>query len=165
VIKAKNALTSLDSKYNDFLQEEISTLTVYQTKIESLVKIFNDVIGEEGEITDIINCKFIGKNVKVVLKLLDNSLGKDFYTVGICLLVAGLAMCISISFTILLNIILDSLKNKADNNGIQELIVFGNNQNENIGGYNPTNQYNNIYTGNINSENNGNRVISYNNNY
>ena len=161
----KNALTSLDSKYNDFLKEEISTLTVYQTKIESLVKIFNDVIGEEGEITDIINCKFIGKNVKVVLKLLDNSLGKDFYTVGICLLVAGLAMCISISFTILLNIILDSLKNKADNNGIQELEVFGNNQNENIGGYNPTNQYNNIYTGNINSENNGNRVISYNNNY
>ena len=161
----KNALTSLDSKYEDFLKEEISTLTVYQTKIESLVKIFNDVIGEEGEITDIINCKFIGKNVKVVLKLLDNSLGKDFYTVGICLLVAGLAMCISISFTILLNIILDSLKNKADNNGIQELEVFGNNQNGEIGGYNPTNQYNNIYTGNINSENNGDRVISYNNNY
>ena len=161
----KNALTSLDSKYEDFLKEEISTLTVYQTKIESLVKIFNDVIGEEGEITDIINCKFIGKNVKVVLKLLDNSLGKDFYTVGICLLVAGLAMCISISFTILLNIILDSLKNKADNNGIQELEVFGNNQNGEIGGYNPTNQYNNIYTGNINSENNADRVISYNNNY
>ena len=161
----KNALTSLDSKYDDFLREEISTLDVYQTKIESLVKIFNDVIGEEGEITDIINCKFIGKNVKVVLKLLDNSLGKDFYTVGICLLVAGLAMCFSISFTILLNIILDSLKNKADNNVIPELEGIGNVQNERVGGNNPTNQYNNIYTGNINSENNGDRVISYNNNY
>ena len=117
-----SALTSLDTKYTSFLDEEISTLTLYQNTISSLVNIFINITGEDNEITNIINCKFIGKNVKVVLKFLENSLGKDFYTVGICLLVVGLASCISISFTILLNLILDAMK---ANNTPDEVVELG----------------------------------------
>ena len=105
------ALESLREKYVGFLTKETDTLTIYNDTISSLTKIFKDVLGNENTtISDILNCRFIGKNVKVLLKNLDKSLGKDFYTVGICLVVAGLAMCFSISFTILLNIIITKSK-------------------------------------------------------
>ena len=109
------ALKSLDKKYTEFLLSETETLAIYQRTIGSLVNIFIDVVGEDKDISGIINCKFIGKNVKVILKLLEKALGNDIYTVGICLLVSGCAMCVSISFTIILNIILEFL-NKNTNN-------------------------------------------------
>jgi hypothetical protein len=72
-----------------------------------MTNIFEDIAGG-GQLLSILNCKFIGKNVRVILRYLDKSLGKSFYNVGICLSVAGVAMFISIAFTILLNIIINS---------------------------------------------------------
>ena len=103
-----NSLNSLKSNYEDFLTEETRVLTIYRNSISSLTQIFNKFSGEEGDAFSIINCKFIGKNVKVILKYLENSLGKSFYTVGICLITSGLSLLVSISFTILLNSILSS---------------------------------------------------------
>ena len=75
------ALKSLDKKYTEFLPSETETLAIYQRTIGSLVNIFIDVVGEDKDISGIINCKFIGKNVKVILKLLEKALGNDIYTV------------------------------------------------------------------------------------
>ena len=61
-------------------------MEIYQNTIGSLVNIFIDVVGEDKDILGIINCKFIGRNIKVVLKFLNESLGKNIYTVGIFLL-------------------------------------------------------------------------------
>ena len=55
----------------------------------------------------------MGKNIKVVLKFLEKCLGDNFYTVGVCLLLAGCSLAVAISFTILLiAIINDSVKKK-----------------------------------------------------
>ena len=88
----KKALESLNTNYDDFLQEETKSLEIYKNTIGSLVNIFIDVVGEDKDISGIINCKFIGSNIKVVLKFLNKSLGKNIYTVGIYLLVVGLAI-------------------------------------------------------------------------
>ena len=48
----------------------------------------------------------MGKNIKVVLKFLEKSLGGHFKTVGICLLLSGFSLAIAIIFTILLMSIL-----------------------------------------------------------
>ena len=103
-----NALNSLIKKYRDFLSKETSSLGTYQDSISSLTSIFNRFSGEEGDAFSIINCKFMGKNIKVILKYLENSLGKSFYTVGICMVTSGLSLLVSISFTILLNSIITS---------------------------------------------------------
>ena len=102
----KIALNNLNGAYKSFIEAENNNLNVYKTTIEKLTNIFEDVAGE-GKLLSILNCKFIGKNVRVMLRYLDKSLGKSFYNVGICLTVAGVAMFVSIAFTILLNIIIN----------------------------------------------------------
>jgi hypothetical protein len=102
------ALSELLTAYNNFLGTEISSLGTYKSSITSLTSIFNKFAGEEGDAFSIINCKFVGKNVKVILKYLKNSLGKSFYTVGVCLLTSGVGMLVSISLTILLNAIINT---------------------------------------------------------
>ena len=123
------ALKSLDKKYTEFLLSETETLAIYQRTIGRLVNIFIDVVGEDKDISGIINCKFIGKNVKVILKFLEKALGSNIYTVGICLLVSGCAMCVSISFTIFLNIILDSISKNTNNP--DEILELGGGRNIN----------------------------------
>ena len=55
-----------------------------------------------------INCAFLGKNVKVMLKYLDDSVGNQFKMFGIIVLFNGVVMAFSIIFTILLVIIVNS---------------------------------------------------------
>jgi hypothetical protein len=104
----KKALSTLLPAYETFLTTETSSLGTYKNSISRLTSIFNKFAGEEGDAFSIINCKFVGRNVKVILKYLKNSLGKSFYTVGVCLLTSGVGMLVSISLTILLNAILNS---------------------------------------------------------
>ena len=62
-----------------------------------------------------LNGKFIGTNLKIILKYLKHSLGGDFFTVGICLVAVGFSLIISISSTILLIVIINiSLKENMD---------------------------------------------------
>ena len=102
-----NALTQMNIAYQSFINAENENLNVYKETIEELTSIFENIAGGD-QLLSILNCKFIGKNIRVILKYLDKSLGKSFYNVGICLSVAGVAMFISIAFTILLNIIINS---------------------------------------------------------
>ena len=121
----KSILESLDSKYTDFLRGQTSSLDIFNRTITDLTDIFNEFAGEDGEAFSFVNCKFIGRNVKVILKNLEKSLGTNIYTVGIILIVAGLALCISISFTILLNILINIKDKEIGNDGIQ-VINFNN---------------------------------------
>ena len=63
-----------------------------------------------------IQCNFIGTNLKIVLKYLKSALGKDIYTVGICFLIVGCSLLLSISSTILLIVVIntDIDKNKKE---------------------------------------------------
>ena len=101
----------MEAKYTAFINAETSALTTYKDAVRSLSSIFTGLIGN-GDFSDILNCLFIGKNVKIILKNLEKSLGTNFYNVGVCLLTSGVAMLVSISFTILLNIIFNSKDEK-----------------------------------------------------
>lgn len=115
-----NVLIILDDRYTKFLKSQTESLGVYNNTIARFTDIFSKFSGDDGDIFSIINGKFIGRNVKVILKYLEKSLGNNFSSVGISLITVGLSMCISIPFTILLNLIIDS-KNTPNVDGIQEL--------------------------------------------
>ena len=115
-----NVLKILDDRYTKFLKSQTESLGVYNDTIAGFTDIFSKFSGDNGDIFSIINGKFIGRNVKVILKYLEKSLGNNFSSVGISLITVGLSMCISIPFTILLNLIIDS-KNTPNVDGIQEL--------------------------------------------
>ena len=124
----KSILNILDTKYTEFLKGQTSSLDIFNRTITDLTDIFNEFAGEDGDAFSIVNCTFIGRNVKVILKNLEKSLGTNIYTVGIILVVAGLALCISISFTILLNIIIN-IKDDKENN-INEIKIVNYNNSE-----------------------------------
>ena len=103
-------LKDLKNKYDNFIQKQIDSLTFFSSKINGLAEIFNRFAGEgsDSNVYSIINCKFIARNAKIILKNLEESLGKSFYTVGVCLEISGISMLISIAFTILLNTIINA---------------------------------------------------------
>lgn len=104
----KTLTDGLKTKYDIFLDEELGTLRIFNETIKSITGIFDDYIGKGGKVFDFVNCKFIGTNIQIILKNLKDNLGGDFYTVGICLLIAGCSMGLAICFTILLVIILNN---------------------------------------------------------
>ena len=112
---------ALKTKYDRFLDEELKTLGIFNETINELTGIFDDYIGEGGKVFDFVNCKFIGNNIQIILKNLKKNLGGDFYTVGVCLFVAGCSMALAICFTILLVIIVNESvdKNKKDSQDSQ----------------------------------------------
>ena len=150
-----DALTILDYKYGVYIDSQITNLGILKGKINGLTDIIRDYTGDE-DFFSIVNCKFIGKNIRIILKSLEKSLGTNIYNIGITLTTTGFAMCFSISFTILLNIILNA-KNSGDQ--IPEIKVMDQN-------INYPNQYNLNNPNGFNTNQNVNeglRTIEYNN--
>ena len=82
-ISLEESLTELDTKYTNFLTAEVDSLRAFQTAISSLANIFQGVVGDNG-IYGILNCKFIGRNVRVMLKNLDmfSPIAIEFYYIN-----------------------------------------------------------------------------------
>jgi hypothetical protein len=104
----REVINALNIDYSELLRVQTEGLTSFREKIQKLTGIFAKFVGKNDDFFSFLNCKFIGTNIKVLLKALENSLGKDFYTVGVCLLLSGFSMAVGISFTILLMVIINS---------------------------------------------------------
>ena len=102
----KDVLEELKGSYGSYLGSYKTVLTFLKGKIET----FMDVIREyatPGNSFSFLNGHFILTNLKILLKYLKHSLGKDFYTVGLCLITVGCSLILSISSTILLIVIIN----------------------------------------------------------
>ena len=120
-----STLKDLSEEYDKYLKSYLTVLEFLQGKIGELLDVIRPYI-EEGDAFSFLNGKFIGTNIKILLKYLKNSLGKDIYTVGVCLVVVGFSLILSISSTILLNIIINNAmkeENRQNPMGISEFKV------------------------------------------
>jgi hypothetical protein len=101
-------LNSLKDEYNNtYLKEYIDTLDLFQTSIQRITSQLRQYTGNNNGLFSFINCSFIGTNLKIMLKYLKSALGGDVKTIGICLLVVGCSLALSISATILMIIIIN----------------------------------------------------------
>ena len=91
----------VNGAYKSFLTAALDALDGYTTKFRPFSVIYNDYIGNVS-ILSFINCAFIGKNVKVMLNYLNDSIGNGFIAMGSILVVIGFIMVSNIIFTILL---------------------------------------------------------------
>ena len=96
----------LKTKYQTFLGEYIRILNVFLGKLREITDLLRRYSGN-GDAFAFLNGKFIGINLKIILKYLKYSLGEDFYIVGICLILVGCGLILSISSTILLLVIIN----------------------------------------------------------
>ena len=97
----KEQASNVNLAYTTFLTAALNALDGYTTKFRPFSVIYNDYIGN-GSILSFINCAFIGKNVKVMLNYLNDSIGNGFIAMGSILVVIGFIMVCNIIFTILL---------------------------------------------------------------
>ena len=96
-----NRATTVKTAYRQFLDDASDALDDYTVKFRPFSVIYSEFIGK-GSILSLVNCAFIGKNVKVLLNYLNDALGKGFITLGSVLVVIGFIMLSNITFTILL---------------------------------------------------------------
>jgi hypothetical protein len=102
-------VNSLEQKYHSYLDSYIDMLAFLNNTIGSLIGEIKGKVGN-GQLFSFLNGKFIGINIKIILKYLKYSLGEDLYTVGICLIIVGCSLILSISSTIILNIIINIIR-------------------------------------------------------
>ena len=104
----KKILDELSVTYGNFLDEYIRTLDFTNDIIKRFTGKIKEYTGEDGGIFSFVNCAFINTNLKIILKYLKEALGGNLYTVGICLILVGCSLILSISFTILLIIVINA---------------------------------------------------------
>ena len=115
--RVRKVIDDLQGKYKIYLDKYIVILNLFLDKIGELTNLIRDLSGngQNQSFFAFLNGKFIGTNLKIILKYLKHSLGGDFFTVGICLVAVGFSLIISISSTILLIVIINiSLKENMD---------------------------------------------------
>ena len=109
-------LNILERSYDAYLGQYDTTLEKYNEAIDKITGKIKKYTGDDG-IFSFIKCSFIGTNLKIILKYLKSALGGDVKTVGICLLVVGCSLILSISATILMIVIINiDIENKNKNN-------------------------------------------------
>ena len=99
-------INDLEDEYDSYLQCYVDILNFFLRTIHKITDLIR-VYSGDGNAFSFLNGKFIGTNLKIILKYLEHSLGGDFYTVGICLCIVGLSLILSISSTILLIVIIN----------------------------------------------------------
>ena len=99
-------LEELNQNYQIYLKSYKNMLVFLNETINDLIGEIRDKTGKNG-IFSFLNGRFISINLKIVLKYLKDSLGKDFYKVGISLIIVGFSLILSISSTILLLVIIN----------------------------------------------------------
>jgi hypothetical protein len=117
----KAKLFELSQSYDNFLDGYIGALDVANRAIKQIKNTINEYTGNDGGIFSFINCGFVKTNLKIILKYLKESLGGDVYTIGVCLILVGCSLALSISFTILLIVVINAdIDNNKKKNNIPE---------------------------------------------
>jgi len=102
----KSVMYTLNVDYGHYLESYETVLTFLQRKIGTVMDQIREY-ATPGSSFSFLNGHFILTNLKILLKYLKHSLGKDLYTVGVCLIVVGCSLILSISSTILLIVIIN----------------------------------------------------------
>ena len=103
-----DVINGLKDEYTEYLNSYLDALGFFGEVTRDIIEVLHVAIGDNDGAFDFLNGKFIQTNLKVILKYLKDSLGKDFYSVGLCLLIVGCSLILSISSTILLIVIINA---------------------------------------------------------
>ena len=104
---------NMDNVYLYLNQVVDTALTIINEITESL----NKNMGESGSIWNLLNCKFMGKDLNILLRNLDTGLGDKFLKMGTEISTLAVLQAAGIIFTIItLNIEVDEKKKKDEKN-------------------------------------------------
>ena len=113
-----NILNDLKNEYNEYIDLYIKTLVEFEEILYEFSNLLRQYNNRDDYIFSFINGKTIGTNLKILTKYIKSILGNDVKTMGICLIIIGFSLALSIPLTILLIIIINEsykAKNSANN--------------------------------------------------
>ena len=102
----RKVIDTLKVQYKEYLDGYTDVLKDFLIIIHNITDLVREYSGDDDAFS-FLNGKFIGTNLKIILKYLKYSLGVDLYTVGVCLIVVGCSLALSISSTILLIVLIN----------------------------------------------------------
>ena len=106
-----NIKSSMDGIYSETNEVIDSALDIITQITDSL----NKYVGESGSVWDLLNCKFMGKNLNILLRNLDTGLGDKFLKMGTEISTLAILQAIGIVLTLIcLNIDSSGNDNKKD---------------------------------------------------
>ena len=89
--------SNLKSKYSEIISLIITALTTAAKTIEPLTDAVGDFLGNgTNSIYSIMNCAFIGYDIKFLLKLLHDGIGNDFYEFGSIMITMGICITLGL---------------------------------------------------------------------
>ena len=97
-----NIMEKTKESYKQFLDSYLEILEFFDDINHNLFNLLEEGIGTSNDTFSFMNGKFIRTNIRIFLKNLKYSSEKDFYNIGIYLLVPGISLMISISLTMLM---------------------------------------------------------------
>ena len=97
ITKEQAVKTHMDGIYSNLNEAIDSSLTI----ISAITNKLNENVGPDGELWAMINCKFMGDGVKVLLKNLHDGLGTRFVKLGNTLVAMAFLEAFAIVFTLL----------------------------------------------------------------
>ena len=117
-------LKDLKECYLKYLNQYIKALEAFKGILKNITSKLRKYINKDQGFFSFIDCKFIGTNLKVMLKYLKSILGGNVKIIGLCLSIVGCSLILSISSTILLiviiNVGIDENKKKEEMEKMQE---------------------------------------------
>ena len=97
-----NQNSSLNEKYSSIITVIINALSSAVNALNPLTDVLSEFLGDGyNSIYSIMNCAFIGYDVKFLLKQLYNGLGHDFYSFGSSMISMAVFLSIGIYFSVL----------------------------------------------------------------
>ena len=97
----------VETAYNEVIDAELDVLEIYNKTVYDIIAIFNKLNKGGDSLFSFLNCKFIGNNVLIILKNLEESFAGNVMRIGLTLVFASFGMFFSIVFTILEIVILN----------------------------------------------------------
>lgn len=95
--KEKDVKDSMDEIYKNLNKAIATSLTI----ISAITDKLNENVGEDGQLWGMINCKFMGEGLKVLLKNIHDGLGSRFVNLGNVLVAMAFLEVFAIVFTLI----------------------------------------------------------------
>ena len=73
-----NIINEIKEMYIIYIEEMLEGINYYNNAIQNITNITKDYIGEDDTFFSFLNCKFIGNNIKIILKILNEKVNKIF---------------------------------------------------------------------------------------
>ena len=105
-------LKHLDTLYSNYLSQFEPTLNTFDSTIDMLVGEIRPLIKNQEDFFSFLNGQFIKTNVQIILKYLKDAFGKNIFSIGLSLIIAGCALVLSISSTLILLAIINEELNQ-----------------------------------------------------